>query len=93
MTKCQERRRAAYLEQLKRCGFRSWKQANHRRGHLIHKKVYETATEHEIDELAGLQRLADLYVTWKTNDSLGRSARFMNRKIKKLEAKFGIKIL
>lgn len=79
MTKIQEKRRDAYHRQLKRCGFRSWKHANQRRGELIDKEIDDSLTEDESNELAGLQRLCDLYVKWKTNDQNGRLARRAKR--------------
>jgi hypothetical protein len=82
-TKAQIRREQAYRDQLKRCGFRSWKRANQRRAELIDQKI-ETGVEPQ--ELVDLQRLADLYVKWKTNDAMGRQL----RGLKSLEKRLGI---
>lgn len=79
MTATQEKRRAAYFRQLKLCGFRSWKRANQRRGDLIDKEIDHGLSGAESRELARLQRLCDLYVKWKTNDSLGRAIRRAKR--------------
>lgn len=84
-TKQQERREGAYRKQLKRCGFRSWKQANQRRCELIDRDISGEADEEEQSELKQLQKLCDLYVKWKTNDALGRSTRRAKRLLKKLE--------
>jgi hypothetical protein len=90
-SKIQEKRRAAYLGQLKACGFRSWVSANRRRGELIDKDIDGSRTgglsENESKELTELQKLADLYVRWKTNDSMGLAIRRMKRLMGKLEAK------
>lgn len=78
-TKKLQRLHAQYLRQLKRCGFRSWKAANKRRVDLIMAGV-------DSPELAPLQRLADLYVRWKTNDETRVEIRRLSRWIKRLEA-------
>jgi len=52
-----------YREQLKLCKFRSWKQANKRRIALIY-----AGAGIESEEFQQLQKLADLYISWKTND-------------------------
>lgn len=57
-----------YRRQLRRCGFRSWKRANQRRGELIDIAFSgdeESATESELRELQELQKLADLFLAWK----------------------------
>lgn len=84
MTKAQEKRRSSYRKQLALCGFRSWKRANERRAKLIRIKVYGSATEEELSELEKLQKLCDLYVRWKTNDSLGRLTRSLEHQLKRL---------
>lgn len=81
-TKAQANREIAYRTQLRRCGFRSWKQANKRRCELIEQMI---ESGNECDELKQLQRLADLYLTWKTNDSAGR----WSRRIRRLEKRLG----
>lgn len=82
-TKTQIKREQAYRDQLRRCGFRSWKRANQRRAELIDEKI-ETGVEPQ--GLVNLQRLADLYVKWKTNDVMGRQL----RGLKKLQKRLGI---
>ena len=89
-TKSQHRREAAYRRQLKRCGFRSWKRANDRRSDLIGKVVYGSATSEDSAELDQLQRLADLYLKWKTNDLIGRENRRLERLQRRLEREHGI---
>jgi len=85
MTQIQKKRESQYRKSLRQCGFRSWKRANLRRGELIAKSVYGQTSDSEELELAGLQRLADLYVKWKTNDATGRSI----RRLKRLQKKIG----
>lgn len=82
-TKTQQKREARYRKQLKKCGFRSWKKANQRRGELIDQEI-ETGVEPE--GLADLQKLCDLYLKWKTNDVDGRQV----RRLKRLGRKLGI---
>ena len=53
-----------YRAQLKRCGFRSWKQANRRRVELIDAFI-ESHSVDVGDELKELQLLAELYLGWK----------------------------
>lgn len=78
ITKAQERRREKYLAQLKKCGFRSWKRANARRFELI--ECYADGdTADAAEEWFQLQQLCRLYVAWKTNDSLGREIRRLNK--------------
>ncbi len=74
-TKLQQRREAQYRAALLECGFRSWRRANHRRGELIDLSIDHLATAAEEVELSQLQRLADRYIIWKTNDCTGRSIR------------------
>lgn len=81
-TKIQQHRERLYREQLRLCGFRSWSRANERRCDLIDLAI---ATGGEPLALAALQRLADLYVTWKTNDQTGRSIRRAERLLNRLE--------
>jgi hypothetical protein len=76
-TKAQISRERRYREQLKRCGFRSWKRANWRRTELIMAGVQSS-------ELTQLQVLTDLYVAWKTNDQIGRETRSLDRMLKKI---------
>lgn len=76
-TKTQQQREARYRRQLAKCGFRSWKRANCRRGELIASDVASL----ELDEL---QHLCDLYLIWKTNDERGRSVRRLDRLLKQL---------
>lgn len=53
-----------YRRQLRKCGFRSWKRANQRRGELcgIDEHSACPALWREFQEL---QKLADLYLAWK----------------------------
>lgn len=85
-TKLQQRREARYRRALRQCGFRSWVRANRRRSELIALEIASRATADEQRELAQLQKLADVYVRWKTNDSTGRSIRCL----KWLGAKLGL---
>ena len=62
VTKAQQRREQRYREQLKRCGFRSWKSANARRGSLI-----DAGDDADKEELKQLQILADRYLEWKSD--------------------------
>lgn len=83
MTKEQQRRERKYREQLKKCGFRSWKKANERRCKLLF-TVFASSDAAEVsdrEELRQLQILADLYIAWKTSDVMGR----INSKLKTLE--------
>lgn len=86
MTKAQARRKAAYYKNLRKCGFRSWKQANARRCDLINRKFDVGLTPEETAELAQLQKTSGLRADWKTNDGLGRCTRKLQRLIKKIEA-------
>lgn len=79
MTKIKERRKARYLEQLRKCGFRSWKRANRRRFELIEKKVNETISEDEDHELALLQKLADCWQMYRAGDGFDRTRRRLKR--------------
>lgn len=86
-SKAQQKREAAYRAQLRKCGFRSWKQANARRAELIEWKVYRPHIFDTSDgqyELPQLQKLADLYRNWKTNNELGRMNRRLERQLRKL---------
>lgn len=84
-TKAQQRREIRYRQQLKACGFRSWKRANKRRFELIKEKVESGV---ESDELRQLQILCDMYASWKTNDALGRSM----QRLKRLEKRCKLKL-
>lgn len=84
-TKTQAKREARYRAQLKKCGFRSWKRANARRGDLIDRSVRDVSTEAEEQELVELQKLADFYLWWKTNDDIGRCNRRLGRLVAKLK--------
>ncbi len=81
-TKIQIKREQAYRKQLKKCGFRSWKRANERRVKLIRESV---KTDIESKELKELQRLADLYTKWKTNDEKGRMIRRLKRMLNEMQ--------
>lgn len=73
-----------YRQQLKLCGFRSWKSANARRADLINKQIHHPTmmTPALEAELTALQKTADLYLAWKMR--LSRDAdRRMFRKIEK----------
>lgn len=83
-TKSQQKRRERYQSLLAACGFRSWKKANRRRCDLIELKIYERITPDETTELKRLQKLCGLYVTWKTNDSIGRQNRILKRQLENL---------
>jgi hypothetical protein len=83
-TKTQQAREERYREQLRKCGFRSWTKANDRRYELIMSSNRSDAVTAELEQL---QHLADLYLTWKTNDMVGRSL----RKVKRLVKKYGLK--
>ena len=76
MTKVQEQRKARYLKQLRKCGFRSWKRANARRFELI---ITLRLQDSQRRELAALNHLAGLFQTYRTNDMLGRSMRRAKR--------------
>jgi hypothetical protein len=84
-TKQQQQRESRYRRALRQCGFRSWKQANQRRYELIEKEIDETAAASELELLKRLQKLADLYVKWKTNDQMGRENRRLRRMLRQLE--------
>ena len=84
MTKIQQLREKRYRDHLKRCGFRSWKAANNRRCDLIEEHVYFDCEETSL-ELHALQKLADLYMIWKTNDSRGLAAKRVERMLAKLK--------
>lgn len=60
-----ERRKIRYLNQLRRCGFRSWVRANERRCQLIDDCDGPLWTPCKAEELAELQKLADLYLAYK----------------------------
>jgi hypothetical protein len=79
VTKIQERRKARYLKQLRKCGFRSWKQANIARFALIRQKFEKGLADSETADLAELQKLCGLWQDYKTNDALGRSSRRLKR--------------
>lgn len=59
-----KKRKAAYEKQLKACGFRSWKRANQRRGELINRDG--NLTVQQAAELEELQKLADMYLEYKS---------------------------
>lgn len=52
-----------YREQLRKCGFRSWKKANERRYELLMENIDNQYYESE--ELRELQILLNLYLNWK----------------------------
>jgi len=79
-TKIQQKREARYRKALRECRFQSWKRANARRAALIEKSVNSEASTEEERELERLGELADLYVTWKTNDATGRAIRNLKRR-------------
>lgn len=90
-TKKQRLAEIRYRGRLRARGFRSWRAANKRRSFLIDKSIRRGSLPiEEYVELESLQQLADAYVTWKTNDSLGRSSRRAGRMLKRLEATRGI---
>lgn len=78
-TKAQCRRKARYQAALRESGFRSWLLANRRRSDLIDREIEGCASADELAELERLQRLADCYIIWKTNDATGRSIRRLTR--------------
>ena len=78
-TKAQQRREARYRKALKAAGFRSWTRANARRGVLIDRSIDRELNTDETRELQLLHKLADLYVTWKTNDGMGPALRRLAR--------------
>lgn len=84
MTKTKARLKSSYLRLLKETGFRSWSAANERRGALIDLSVARNATNEEEAELAVLQELVDAYVRYKTNDSLRRQTRRLDKMLKRL---------
>jgi hypothetical protein len=85
VTKTQSRLKAAYLRLLKQTGFRGWSAANERRGNLIDLSIRRNATNEEEEELATLQQLADAYVRYKTNDSLRRQNRRLERMLASID--------
>lgn len=80
-TKLQQRREDRYRAQLRRCGFRSWVRANARRFRLIASEIWNNVAS---PELGQLQKLADLYVAWKTNGLLERESRRIQAMWKRL---------
>lgn len=71
MTKGQAGNRDRFRRLLRQSGFRTWKQANIRRGELIQ----QGRSVVESDELMALQRLADAWVRYRTHDLDRRSIR------------------
>lgn len=76
-----------YRQQLKRCGFRSYRSANERRADLINiKHNHPTMITPALEaELTALKKLADLYLSWKMR--LSRDAD--RRMFRKIENKIG----
>lgn len=80
-TKKQIRAEARYRAQLRLCGFRSWIAASRVRTELI--SFGGWLDEERAERLEQLQVLAQLYLTWKTNDDLGRQARWHKKQLKR----------
>lgn len=69
-----------YRRQLRKCGFRGWGKANHRRGELIRKKHSQDGLAiDELRELSELQKLCDIFMRWKFQAENRRMAARLRR--------------
>ena len=84
-TKAQQQREQRYRKQLRKCGFRSWAKANSRRFELIERQLSAQTNAAENTEVRQLQKLLHYYLTWKTNDQLGRNLRKADRILKQVK--------
>lgn len=75
-------RKQRYFDQLKKCRFISWKQANKRRCKLI--EVY-IRTSAMTDELRELQKLCQLRADWKSGGDISSVLNALETIAKRLE--------
>ena len=79
---------AAYRRQLKKCGYRSWKQANLRRENLIIRAVWEgggiPVAERDRKELEQLQNLADLHQRYACYEELRARDKSLRQMVRQL---------